>query len=289
MKIRISPFAVILGVCILSALVAGVYSYTQKERIRMAQSVGCEDFESVSTLLETKLGMGNKITVRNAPIRGEYGFFWRRDAKEPMVRYPAQKSQMVYVYDQSSDKTIRQVKEKILPAFNELGLVANTLSGVAYSEEATGFAKQAFAFSKGQYHYVIDLDGAYVEDIIHNADGSNQVLPLPENSTGISLTCGTEKEEYNQIYSSIISKGVYTPKDRIGIADQKDGVVYLSVGTVGGFGGHASFWLIKDSSVEQLVKGTQEAPECAIFEAKKVGLGMECYDLHADAPRTVSY
>ncbi len=251
----------------------------------------CKDFDAVTDSIKASLAGNYKTTTRDLTINDGLGFEWRRNSVEPVINYPSQKNRIVYLYGQPADLVSGQFEESYSGALQSVSLIKNDLNFNKYTKSTVvDGGLGSYGFIKGNDYYLISLTDVNADNVTFNSDGTTtQETQLPKNSSGINIKCGVKNPSYDEIYNKIIKKGTYSNKYRIGIIEIKDGAVALNVAEVGGFGGFASYWLIKDNSVEELVKGMQETPPCDIFELKKVGKGMRCYDLQAETDRTVTY
>jgi hypothetical protein len=291
MKAKKIPLSVLFITGIVLVLInVGLYKRS-KVQAPNKSLLYCKDFDTVTDLIKSNLRGKHQTTVRVNPVdQNNIGFYWRRDSKEPMVSYPAQKHTTLYLYGQPSSESSNHFAENISPLLRRAGFVFDNKNYIQYAENGVTVGGNAsYGFLKGKDYYVISVDGSYAEDVSFNKDGTTVQIPLPENSSGIDIICGVTSPAYDDLYDRVVGKKVYTTKDRIGLVETKDNVAYFNVGQIGSFGSSSSYWLIANNSVEQLVKGTQEAPLCDIFESRKVGKGIGCYDTKTQTQRTVAY
>lgn len=251
----------------------------------------CEDFDTIFKTTKNNLTNDFKTTIREYPVYDGNHFLWRRSLSEPKVGYPVQKSKMIYVYSQPAEIVFKQFSEATTKSLETLGFVKQSLNYIPFSKSAiseNGGGK--YSYTKGGYVYQVDINGNYLTDVVLNADGSlKEEIKLPENSTGVSITCGDVDPEYDKIYDKIIPQNEYKKNQEVEVIEFKDMVVSLNVREENTGGGFASYWLVSDLKVEQLIKGTQEYPQCSIFESRSVGTGITCFDSKTEITREVQH
>jgi hypothetical protein len=239
--------------------------------------ITCANFDEVFNTVKSDLSESSKDLVEDTDSNSNPLFKWKRAATEPTVQYIPHQVKNLIVQNELAPEISKKFEASTTTKLVAQGLVKNDLNFNAY--------KRSDAVVYGEASYGFQMDD--VSFLITIADGESD--QLPENGTLVQVMCHNKDAAYDEMYNKIISKNVYTEKNRIGIADIRDSVIYLSVGTVDGFGGHASYWMIKKDVTEQLVKGTQERPLCSIFEQKRVGKGTECYDPVLEDSRVVDF
>lgn len=268
--------------------IGGLYFYKNRSSTQIPnQLTSCKDFDAVTNIVKSSLTGDYKITTRDYYHESALLFSWRRNQTEPLISYPGQKNRTIYLYGQPADSIAKQFETKIITQLESSLGKKDALNYDRYPGMLSpNIEAGTYSFKKDSDYYVVRLDGNLVNDVILNSDGTiNQEIEMPQNSSVVTIKCGVANAQHDDIYNKILLNEKYNQNATLAIWDIKDRLVYLSVGMLGGYG---QFWIVDGDKVEKLGEG-QDTPPCDLFEPKKVGRGMECYDVQKASNRIVDY
>ncbi len=106
----------------------------------------------------------------------------------------------------------------------------------------------------------------------------------------VDINCAENIEPQTKIFKLLATHQAFnaTKNTSTEVWDNKDNVYVINVFPKGSLAGHVIYTTSINNSWENLYEG-QETPNCDIFESKKIGKGLDCYDQNTKNRRQVSY